>query len=95
LLDVPTIEGTIVEKRIEEACAQGTSDKTVYKLKSDSENLSRNAGMYSEQNMKVLTDKLGDYIHFFGYTAQGENGTPETNFFKAQASDDMFSGDQA
>lgn len=51
--------------------------------------------MYSEQNMKVLTDKLGDYIHFFGYTAQGENGTPETNFFKAQASDDMFSGDQA
>ena len=45
--------------------------------------------------MKVLTDKLGDYIRFFGYTSQGVNGTPETNFFEIQGqTDDMFSADQ-
>ena len=34
LLDVPNIEGTVLEKRIDEKCAPKNSPKALYKLKS-------------------------------------------------------------
>ena len=68
LLDVPSLDGTIVESRIEDTCSQGTKNVSLYKLKSESQNLSRQAHMYSEDNIKLLTSHLSDYIRFFGYT---------------------------
>ena len=47
LLDVPSIEGTIVERRIKEVAASGYSTKTAYALKSTSQSLSRSDYMYS------------------------------------------------
>ena len=48
LLDVPSIEGTVVEKRIEQACTQGSEGARVYHLKARPKtNLSRNLGMYT------------------------------------------------
>ena len=33
LLEVPTIEGTVVEKRIADYCAKGAAAASIYKLK--------------------------------------------------------------
>ena len=50
MLDVPSLEGTIVEKRIADQCAKGNSGGSVYKLKADPrKNLSRNRGMYTDE----------------------------------------------
>ena len=51
LLDVPSIEGTIVERRINEVTEAGFSNVTAYKLKSTASNLSRNSHMYSAAQM--------------------------------------------
>ena len=48
LLDVESIEGTVVEKKIEQVCAEGTQAKAVYALKSKSSSLSRNNDNYTE-----------------------------------------------
>ena len=49
LFDVDSIEGTILEERIRKYCKSGVQKKAVYKLKSTSSNLSRNAHMYTEE----------------------------------------------
>ena len=51
LLDVTTIEGTVVEKRIHDIARSGNRTKAIYKLKSSSTNLSRNVFMYSEEQI--------------------------------------------
>lgn len=49
LLDVDTIEGTVLEKRVEDYLAKGSANASVYKLKVDPRNnLSRNRGMYTD-----------------------------------------------
>ena len=47
LLDVPSIEGTVVQRRIAEVCQTGFETKAVYKLKDTSNNLSRARHMYN------------------------------------------------
>ena len=49
LLDVESLEGTVVEKRIQDICAQGTESKSVYALKSKSTNLSRCNDHYTDE----------------------------------------------
>ena len=49
LLDVHTIEGTFVEKRIADFAAGGFETKTTYALKDRSLNLDRNRHMYSQE----------------------------------------------
>ena len=49
LLDVPSIAGTVVEKRIAEVTQAGFENKTAYKLKSTSSNLSRANHMYTAE----------------------------------------------
>jgi len=48
LLNVTSLEGTVVEKRIQEVTQAGFSAQTAYKLKTTSNSLSRNRHMYSE-----------------------------------------------
>lgn len=68
LLDVQSIEGTVVEKRIQDVAGSGHATKAVYTLKSTSTNLSRNAHMYSEEQMEFLKKEMRDVLHYFGYT---------------------------
>ena len=49
ILDVDSIEGTIVEKRVLEKCSKGNAPKTHYKMKSTSTSLSRNIGEYTDE----------------------------------------------
>jgi len=48
MFDVPSLDGTVLEAKIKSVCAEGHSSKTVYKLKSTSTNMSRNAFMYND-----------------------------------------------
>lgn len=65
---MPSIEGTVVEKRIHDVAGSGNTTKAVYKLKSSSPNLSRHAFMYSEAQIDYLKDELRDHLFYFGYT---------------------------
>ena len=50
LLSVESIEGTVIEKRIQDYVAVGSTSAKTYELKADpKKNLSRNAHMYSEE----------------------------------------------
>ena len=54
LLDVPSIEGTVVEKRIKDVSKKGFTSKKVYALKNKTVNLSKNNHMYSKELMSEL-----------------------------------------
>lgn len=50
LLDVKSIEGTVVEKRIEESCGN-KAPKALYSAKPGGYGINRNASMFNEQQM--------------------------------------------
>ena len=54
LLDVPSIEGTIVERRINEVTEAGFSNVTAYRLKSTASSLSRSNHMYTDTQMDYM-----------------------------------------
>ena len=49
MLDVPSLEGTVLGERIKQVCATDGSKKAAYKLKSTSSSLSRNNSIYTEE----------------------------------------------
>ena len=79
ILDVPRFEGTVVEKRIQDIAAEGSDLKAIYKLKTHSNNMNRNAFMYSEEQMDYLKSELKDVLFFFGYT--NHSSEHDTAFF--------------
>ena len=82
LLDVPSIEGTVCEKRIKDICTNGFAGKALYALKNTSQNgqnLNRNKHMYSEQLKKEISTILKDSNFFFGYADVGEAEGDSTN----------------
>jgi len=84
LLDVPSLEGTVAEANIKSICSDGFASKSVYKLKSTSTNLSRNAHMYNDQQIDMIKSELRDHLYYFGYTndpdATVQNDTAFFNF---------------
>ena len=81
LLEVPSIEGTVVELRIADYCAKGSSAASVYTVKDQaarSLNLSRNAHMYTEVQLEMIKDVARDYLYFFNY-ADNPNGGADAN----------------
>jgi hypothetical protein len=49
MLDIPTIEGTVIEARLQEVCKTDNTTKSRYVLKSNSTNLSRNRHLYDDE----------------------------------------------
>ena len=72
ILDVDSIEGTIVEKRVLEKCSKGNAPKSTYKMKSTSTSLSRNIGEYTDEQIDHMKVELREFLHFFGYTNHPE-----------------------
>ena len=55
LLEVPSIDGTVIEKRIVDYCEKGNSSAAVYKLKFDPKsNLSRHFSVYSPEQIEFI-----------------------------------------
>lgn len=82
LLDVESISGTIVEKRIADYIANDTK-KTVYKLKADPKTgLLRNKYMYTDAQLEMMKEKCRDFLYYFNYTdsPNGESD-PNTTYF--------------
>ena len=79
LLDTPSIEGTVLEKRIEEKCGLKSKPEAIYKLKPKSGN-NQNAHMYSEQQIATLKKQLKDFLYYFGYTNHPTEEN-DTSFF--------------
>ena len=72
LLDVDTIKGTVIEKRIFEISDQGFTAKSVYALKNTSKDLNKNADMYNKKLLEELKVILKLYNIFYGYTNMGQ-----------------------
>jgi hypothetical protein len=83
LLEVPSLTGTVVEKRIADYCAKGNTSAVIYKLKAPgTRNLSRNVSMFSEEEMEILKTICREYLYFFNYTDHPEGkADPDTTFF--------------
>lgn len=68
MLEVPSIEGTVLEKRVMDYCAKGHDAAAVYKMKAQPiRNLSRNAFMYTEEQINCMKEVCRDYLYYFGY----------------------------
>ena len=68
LLDVHSIEGTVVEKRIKEVSKSDFKSKSVYSLKTTEKNLNKNKHMYSDELMKEIGEILKDHNIYCGYS---------------------------
>ena len=58
LLDVESVEGTVVEQRIMELEAAGNEKNTVYKVKKDSKRFNKNAHRFNEEQTKHIKKEL-------------------------------------
>ena len=67
ILGVTTIEGTFVERRIQETAAEGYASHSAYKLKDTSRGLKSNLGQYSDAQLTVLKEDLSHMVAFWGY----------------------------
>ena len=93
LLNVSSIAGTLVEKRIADVTATDFTTKGTYKLKSNSKSLSRSNHMYTDAQMDLMKTELSDYISFWKYDATGQQNdesenAPNTNFFDSPTNSD-------
>ena len=80
LLDVESIEGTVLEKRINEKCGVAGGPKALYKAKPSGTGLNRNAHMYSAKQIENLKVQLKDFLYHFGYASHPSEKN-ETAFF--------------
>ena len=81
LLDVPSIAGTVVERRINEVTQAGFTKANLYKLKSTGTSLNRNAHMYNTAQIDFMKTELDDMIRFWQYEGTCQDSDVETNFF--------------
>jgi hypothetical protein len=69
LLEVKTIEGTLVELMIKKSVEGGISDarRQAYKLKPSTGRLCGRKDHYTSAQLSKLNTSLRDYMHFWGY----------------------------
>ena len=74
LLDVKSVDGTVVEVLIKNASSKGNDDpaKMAYKLKADTGKLCAKANLYTEEQLSFMSSELRDFMHFFGYASHPE-----------------------
>ena len=82
LLDVHSLEDTIIEARIKAVSNQGFDDVlSQATLKCPEENLNKNKHMYSEQQLKFIRTTLKDFALFMGYSNYYKAENDPTSFF--------------
>mmetsp|Transcript_27078 Transcript_27078/g.36193 ORF Transcript_27078/g.36193 Transcript_27078/m.36193 type:complete len:185 (+) Transcript_27078:157-711(+) len=85
LLSVESVAGTVIEKRIADYVAKGSTSANTYKLKADPrKNLSRNKHMYTEAQLEYFKERCKDYLYYYNYCSHPEEGRadPSTTFFE-------------
>jgi len=66
VLGLETIEGTVIERRIQDVMNMSAKAQQVYKPRSGGSN--RNLDKYTKELLKLCYDKLEPLVHLFGYT---------------------------
>ena len=90
--DTPSLEGTVVEQRIKDVCAEGHASKAIYSLKTTNQkdNLSRNRHSYTDSDIALIKHELRDILHFYGYTTHPtENNLTAFFEFDDQTEEDL------
>lgn len=70
ILEIETLEGTNIERRIEEVLSKGHSATKLYDLKQIDKKVNKynkHFHRYSEEQIKRVKKELSKMIHFFGY----------------------------
>lgn len=71
MLDVESIEGTVIEAQLKDVTKSDHTAKARYTLKSNSANLSRNRPLYDDKKMEMIQKNLKEHNYFFGYANMG------------------------
>lgn len=79
ILGMDDIEGTVLERRIDDVLAMGKEANQVYKPRSGGA-MNKNLDKYKPEQVKLLQDVCEEYIHFFGY-AKSDREDVSTPFF--------------
>ena len=82
LLEVSSIKGTVIEKRIADYLEDG-SKKAVYKLKADpKKGILRNKPMFTEAQLEMMKEKCRNFLYYFNYTDNPDGeADPNTTYF--------------
>lgn len=76
LTDMDDISGTNIERRVLEIAGKPIE---TYKLKESTVKFNKNANKYTAEQIEYVKEKLGRWLHYFGYVDTGDNWT---GFFK-------------
>lgn len=78
LLDVDSVEGTLVGAQIEKVTRKGHADsnKQAYKLKADTGKLFARRHFYTDNLLSEINRRLRDYMFFWGYAAHPDLDSP-------------------
>ena len=76
MLGVRSIEGTLIESRIENLCAEMFSD-----IQINAEQLNDTIKMYNKEQLEFIKEELRDFLYFFNYTDHPLESDPNTSFF--------------
>ena len=67
LLNEQNINGTVIEKRINEVIEQGKEGTHVYKMKKENPLYPKSEDWFTEEQKEFVLSKLFDQLEFFGY----------------------------
>jgi len=76
-LGVDSIEGTVIEKRIVELCAEAFGD-----VDFSPEELNQNSGMFNSEQIDFIKSELRDFLYFFNFADHPLDADPNTCFFE-------------
>ena len=79
MLGMENIDGTNVERRIDEVVAMGSKASQTYVLKATTGQFNMNAQRYTKEQMDFIKQEMGDLLYFLGYSNFDEKSM--TNFF--------------
>lgn len=79
ILGMDSLEGTVIEKRIEDVVSMGSKSTQVYKPRSGGSN--KNLANYTSDQLKYQSETNEDLIHFFGYVVDEKNPENNTPYF--------------
>lgn len=99
LLEEKDLNGTNVERRIDDIVAQGSSAAQTYKLKSTTGQFNVHQAKYSVEQKQFIQDTLGSQLYYFGYANCNDNPTGFFEFPEHSAENlalhDKFRADSA
>ena len=79
ILGMDSIEGTVLEQRIEDVVSMGAASTQIYKPRSGGSN--KNLMNYTPEQLEYKTSELEKLVHFFGYAVDEKNPNNITPYF--------------